>query len=73
MKEERVPGVSLAIVREGKIIKATGYGVANLELNVPVTPQSVFEIGSMTKQFTAAATMLLVEDGKIALSDPITK
>jgi len=73
MQEERVPGVSIAIVREGNIIKATGYGVANLELNVPVTPQSVFEIGSISKQFTAAAVMLLVEDGKIALDDPITK
>ena len=73
MQEEDVPGVSIAIVREGNIIKATGYGVANLELNVPVTPQSVFEIGSITKQFTAASLMLLVEDGKIALDDPITK
>ena len=73
MQAEGVPGVSIAIVRKGNIIKATGYGVANLELNVPVTSQSAFEIGSITKQFTAAALMLLAEDGKITLDDPITK
>ena len=73
MRARHIPGVSLAIVRDGKIIKKQGYGVANLELNVPVTPATVFEIGSNTKQFTAAAIMILVEEGRSQLDDKITK
>src|SRR5919199_148914 len=67
MKRYHVPGLALAVVRGGRVIKTKGYGVANLELNVPVSPNTVFEIGSVTKQFTASAIMLLVEQGKINL------
>lgn len=49
------------------------YGVANVELNTPVTEDTVFEIGSLTKQFTAAAVMMLVEEGKIGLDDALAK
>jgi len=73
MQQRRIPGVTLAVVRDGKTIKAQGYGLANLELNVPVTQQSVFEIGSITKQFTAAAILMLVEAGKLGLDDKISK
>jgi CubicO group peptidase (beta-lactamase class C family) len=73
MRARHIPGVSLAIIRDGKIVKTQGYGVANLELNVPATSATVFEIGSNTKQFTAAAIMMLVEEGKIRLDDKITK
>jgi CubicO group peptidase (beta-lactamase class C family) len=73
MRTRHIPGVSLAIVRDGKIIKAQGYGVANLELNVPATNTTVYEIGSNTKQFTAAAIMMLVEEGKVQLEDKIAK
>jgi len=73
MQEQRIPGLSLAVVRDGKIIKAKGYGLANLEMSVPVTPQTIFEAGSITKQFTATAVMQLVEEGKIGLDDSITK
>jgi CubicO group peptidase (beta-lactamase class C family) len=68
-----IPGVSLVIVRDGHIIKTQGYGFANLELKAPATEKTVYEIGSNTKQFTAAAVMMLVEQGKIGLEDSIAK
>ncbi|HEU4597233.1 MAG TPA: serine hydrolase domain-containing protein [Pyrinomonadaceae bacterium] len=73
MRKRHVPGLSLAVLRGGKIIKARGYGFANLELQVAATPETVFEVGSLTKQFTAAAVMLLVEEGKVSLDDPAGK
>ena len=68
-----IPGASLAIVRDGRIIKAQGYGFANLELKASATKDTVYEIGSNTKQFTATAIMMPVEEGKVRLDDPITK
>lgn len=73
MRERHIPGLALAVVHNGQVMKAKGYGVASVEFGVPVTPDTVFEIGSVTKQITAAAVMLLVEDGKLALDDPVTK
>jgi CubicO group peptidase (beta-lactamase class C family) len=71
MQRERIPGVALAVVKEGKAIKVQGYGVANVELNVPVTRDTVFEIGSITKQFTATLILRLVEENKLRLDDPV--
>jgi CubicO group peptidase (beta-lactamase class C family) len=68
-----IPGLSLAVVRDGTVVKAAGYGFANLELEARATPQTVYEIGSLTKQFTAAAVLLLVEEGRIDLEDPIRR
>jgi D-alanyl-D-alanine carboxypeptidase len=73
MKARHIPGLALAVIRGGEVIKLGGYGVANLELDVPVTPDSVFELASVTKQFTAAGIMLLAEEGKIGLDDPISR
>ncbi len=73
MRERHIPGLALAVVDKGKVVKARGYGLASVEFGVPVTPDTVFEIGSVTKQITAAAVMLLVEDGNLALDDSITK
>jgi CubicO group peptidase (beta-lactamase class C family) len=73
IRQLHIPGLSLAIVRDGRITKAQGYGFANLELKAHATKETVYEIGSNTKQFTAAAIMMLVEDGKIHLEDSITK
>lgn len=73
MQKQHIPGVSLAIVREGKIIKAEGYGLANVELNVPATAQTVYKIGSVSKQFIAAGILLLVQENKISLDDRIGK
>ena len=72
-KAQQIPGVSLAVCRDGKIVKASGYGLANVEWEVPVTPQTIFQTGSVGKQFTAMAVMMLVEEGKIGLDDRITK
>jgi CubicO group peptidase (beta-lactamase class C family) len=71
MAEHRIPGLSLTIVQNGESIKTAAYGAANLELNAPVTPDTVFEIGSVTKQFTAAAILLLAQDGKISVDEKI--
>jgi CubicO group peptidase (beta-lactamase class C family) len=73
MRLQKIPGLALAILRDGKLIMAKGYGFANVELNVPVIPQTVFQSGSMGKQFTATAVMMLVEEGKIGLEDHINK
>jgi CubicO group peptidase (beta-lactamase class C family) len=73
MRELRLPGVALAVVREGEVLAMRSYGSVDLELDVPVSEDTVFEIGSVTKQFTAAAIMMLVEDGKVRLDDSIGK
>lgn len=73
MKRQKIPGVSLAVLRNGKIAVLKSYGLANVEHRVPVKPETVFQSGSIGKQFTAAAVMILVEEGKISLDDRITK
>lgn len=73
IKQRQIPGLSLAVIRDGKVIKANGYGLANLELQVPATKDTVYEIGSISKQVASEAVMLLVEDGKLNLDDPINK
>lgn len=73
MARQKVPGVAVAIVGRDTQIVAKGYGLANVEHDVPVTAETIFQSGSLGKQFTSAAVMLQVEDGKIALDDPITK
>jgi CubicO group peptidase (beta-lactamase class C family) len=73
MQSQHIPGLSLLVIKDGKIIRAEGFGLANVELQVPVKPESVFQSGSVGKQFTATAVMMLVEEGKIGLDDPITK
>lgn len=73
LKRQNVPGLSLAVVKNGKVIKAKGYGLANLEWNVPASPETAYQLASVSKQFTATAVMLLVERGKLQLSESITK
>ena len=67
------PGAALAIIKDGKIIYKRGYGMANLEHNIPLTPISVFRIGSTSKQFTASCIAILALQGKISLDDDIRK
>jgi CubicO group peptidase (beta-lactamase class C family) len=67
------PGCALGVYRDGKIIYAKGYGLANIEENVPINPQSVFDIGSTSKQFTAASILLLEKQGKLAVTDDVRK
>ncbi len=73
IKQRKIPGLSVAVIRDGKVIKAAGYGFANLELQTPATKDTVYEIGSISKQLASEALMLLVEDGKINLDDSIRK
>ncbi|MGI8835197.1 MAG: serine hydrolase domain-containing protein, partial [Pyrinomonadaceae bacterium] len=67
------PGAAVIAVRAGKVIFRRGYGMANLELGVPVEPDMVFRLGSITKQFTAVAILMLAEQGKLSLDDDLTK
>jgi len=67
------PGCALAVYRDGKIIYTKGYGLANIEENVAITPQSVFDIGSTSKQFTAASILLLEKQGKLSATDDVRK
>jgi CubicO group peptidase (beta-lactamase class C family) len=67
------PGCALGVYRDGKIIYAKGYGLANVEENVAITPQSVFDIGSTSKQFTAASILLLEKQGKLSVNDELRK
>lgn len=73
MERRNIPGLSIAVVRGGEIIKAQGYGLSNVELNVAATPETIYQSGSVGKQFTATLVMMLVEEGKLALDDRIGK
>lgn len=67
------PGAEILIARKGKIFYKKALGMANLELNIPMKPDMVFRIGSLTKQFTAVAILQLMEQGKLSLQDEITR
>lgn len=67
------PGCAVGVSQNGALVLKSGYGMADLERNVPITANSIFESGSVAKQFTAAALMLLAQDGKISLDDPLRK
>ena len=73
MAAEHIPGLSLVVMRNGKIVKAKGYGRASLELGVPATPQTVYELASTTKPFVATAILLLLEDRKLTLDNKISQ
>jgi CubicO group peptidase (beta-lactamase class C family) len=73
IRQKNIPSAAISVVHHGKVLKAAGYGIANLELGVAATEHSVFEIGSMTKQITAEALMMLVEEGKLSLDDSVSK
>jgi D-alanyl-D-alanine carboxypeptidase len=73
MKRQNIPGLSLAIVKDGQIIKAAGYGLADRNLKIPATPDTVYKIASVSKQFIATGIMLLVQEGRLGIDDPISK
>lgn len=73
MREEKVPGVAIAVLRKGEIVVAKGYGSADVENDVPVTTQTIFQSGSVGKMFTAAAVMTQIEKGRMGLEDPVSK
>jgi len=67
------PGAAVSVIQDGKVVFAKGYGLANLELDVPITPQSVFYLGSVSKQFVAASIALLEQDGQLSFDDDVRK
>jgi CubicO group peptidase (beta-lactamase class C family) len=73
MARQHIPGVAVGVYTNGRIALAKGYGLSNVELNVPVTAATIFQSGSLGKQFTSAAVMMLVEEGKIGLDDSLPR
>ena len=72
MQSRRIPGLALAVVENGKLTLKKAYGLANLETDTPVKINSIFELASVTKQFTATAIMMLVEESKVKLDEPVS-
>jgi D-alanyl-D-alanine carboxypeptidase len=68
-----IPAASLVVAKNGKIIRSGSYGLSNIELSVPASAKTVYEIGSITKQFTSISIMMLVEEGKLRLEDPVSR
>jgi D-alanyl-D-alanine carboxypeptidase len=73
MTRRRIPGLAFAVIRDGHLVKEAVFGVANVELGVPATLDTVYTLASMTKVFTATAIMLLVQEGRISLDEPVSK
>lgn len=73
MRRRNIPGLSLAILREGKVIKQQGYGLASIELKVPATSETVYQLASIAKTFTGTAIMSMVEEGRLSLDDRVNR
>jgi CubicO group peptidase (beta-lactamase class C family) len=73
MSRQQIPGLAVGIYSRGKLLLGKGYGFGNVELSVPVRPETIFQSGSIGKQFVSAAIMMLVEERKVSLDDSITK
>ena len=73
LSRRKLPWLSLAVIKDGEVVKARGYGLANLELSIAAAVDSVYEIASMTKQFTATAVVMLANEKKLALDDRVSR
>lgn len=73
MERQKIPGLAVAVVRDGQVVKIQGYGLANVENAVPVKPDTMFQLASVTKQFVATSLLMLVEEGKLSLDDKVSK
>jgi CubicO group peptidase (beta-lactamase class C family) len=71
MKRQNIPGLSLAVVKDGLVIKAAGYGLADLKTKAPATPETVYKIASVSKQFIATGIMLLAQEGRLGVDDSV--
>src|SRR5918998_1929072 len=71
LTRQRIPGMSVAVLRGDSVILSHGYGFANVERGIPATDSTVYMVGSLTKPFTAAAIVLLSQQGRLKLDDPI--
>jgi len=67
------PGAAIVVVKDGAVVYQHGYGCANLEHNIPITPQTRFDVASVAKQFTGLAVAMLIEQGKLSLDDDVRK
>jgi D-alanyl-D-alanine carboxypeptidase len=73
MRSQNIPGLSLVIIKDGTIVKAQGYGLADMKGKVAATPETIYDIASISKPLVATGLMLLVQDGVLRIDDPITK
>ena len=73
MEQRHIPGLALKVICAGAETKTAAYGLANVELQSPARPETIFEIGSLTKQFTAACILLLAQEGKLSLDDKLSR
>lgn len=73
IKRQNIPGLAIGIEQDGKITRLSGYGMANLEWQVPVTPDTYFQTGSTGKQFASLAILMLEQEGKLSIDDPISR
>src|ERR687891_635628 len=73
LARQRIPGISVAVLRGDSVVLARGYGFANLEHRVPAADSTIYQSGSVGKQFTAALVLLLARDGELRLDDPIRR
>lgn len=73
IKERNIPSMTVAVVKDGKLVRVGAYGTADLERGTPARPETVYKIGSVSKQFIAAGIMLLVQDGRLSVDDPVSK
>ena len=73
MKAQQIPGVAVAVIEDGKMVLARAWGYSNLETGTALDTSAIFELASVTKQFTAAALLLLAEAGKVGLDDPVSR
>ena len=73
LKKKQIPGCAVLVRKDGQVVLSAGYGLANVEQGVAVTPKTVFQSGSVGKQFTAMAVMMLVEQGRLGLDDRVAK
>jgi CubicO group peptidase (beta-lactamase class C family) len=72
MRRQNIPGLSLVVLEHGEVIKAEGYGLANIKLKIPATPQTVYRIASVSKQFIATGIMVLEQEGRLGLGDSVS-
>lgn len=73
MASQTAPATSIAVLRDGNVIYARGFGFSNIAAKTPATPATTYAIGSISKQFGAAAILLLAQDGKLSIDDPLSK
>ena len=71
MQRQNIPGLSLVVVKRGEVVKAEGYGLANIKREIPATAHTVYRIASVSKQFIAAGIMVLVQEGRLGLGDSV--